>query len=633
MMIAYRRIRLGRNSRKKIIAGLLTGILVISVVLPYASVFAAEPSVTTDEAMYVNLDYYGSIKDVSIVKSCSLNGLFQFRDYGDYETVTNMSTYDQPELTGDGVQWNLDEDTAPQRFYYNCTVRNDVVSLPWDIDVSYKLNGQPCKAETLAGADGLVQIDINVKPNDNAKEYYKNNMLLQIATYIDTEDAYSLDAPGSQLQSLGTYKAVLFAALPGEEDTYTIRIGTNSFESKGITMMMIPGTLKQMEQIKDIKEAKDTVHDSANAIYLAMNDFLNTAESMNQGLNDLKNGAIGAEDARSTFSAGKAQMYQYGDTALADIGTANEQLKQMIPYFKTGKKMTKELNGEINDLVDTMQEMKDPLYEASDELNEASDDLESLQDMLDVLNGQIETSLMELGEVAMGGMATPYEATQLQGEAEIAATLDQYSRDINSLLSETMELAQTTAQIADITQDLIDETADMGDTFDAYHDDLLDLLDDCQTLTEMMNTSIDSSVTFMTYSKKLLEESGDKLDSATAESLQGLTDVLDKSILGLSSITTMRNANDTIKSTIDREFDKYEKENRFLNLDAQADLISFTSDNNPAPTSIQIILRTDEISLDDGDDNDILDLEVPKAKLGFIARVKNLFNKILQIFK
>lgn len=631
-MIAYRRIKFGLNSRKKIIAGLLAGILVFSVALPYASVYAAAPSVTTDEAMYVNLDYYGGINDISIVKSCSLNGIFQFRDYGDYETVTNMSTYDQPVLTGDGVQWNLDPGTAPQRFYYNCTVRNDAFILPWSIDVSYKLNGQPCEAGSLAGVSGLVQIDINVKPNDDAQEYYKNNMLLQIATYIDTEDTYSIDAPGSQLQSLGTYKAVLFAALPGEEDTYTIRIGTNSFETKGITMMMVPGTMKQMEQIKEIKEAKDTVHDSANAIYFAMNDLLNTAESMNQGLNDLKNGAIGAEDARSTFSAGKLQMYQYGDSALADIGTANQQLKKMIPYFKTGQKMTKELNNEINSLTDTMKDMKDPLNDASDSLNDAGDNLESLQEMLDTLNEQIETALTDLGELAMGGMATPYEATQLQGEVEIAGTLAEYSGDVNSLLSDTAELAQTTAQIADITQDLIDETADMGDTFDAYHDDLIELLDDSKTLTEMMNTSIDSSVTFLTYSKKLLEVSGDKLDSAAAESLQGLTDVLDKSILGLSSITTIRNANDSIKSTIDREFDKYEKENRFLNLDAKANLISFTSDNNPAPTSTQIILRTEEISLDNDKDNS-WDLEIPKAKIGFIARIKNLFNKILQIFK
>ncbi|MGI6468669.1 MAG: hypothetical protein ACOX0Q_06620 [Syntrophomonadaceae bacterium] len=65
-------------------------------------------------------------------------------------------------------------------------------------------------------------------------------------------------------------------------------------------------------------------------------------------------------------------------------------------------------------------------------------------------------------------------------------------------------------------------------------------------------------------------------------------------------------------------------------MDATAELISFTSDKNPPPTSIQIVLRTQEISLDDGDDNSG-DLEPPQQNIGFLARLKNLFNKLLQL--
>lgn len=67
-----------------------------------------------------------------------------------------------------------------------------------------------------------------------------------------------------------------------------------------------------------------------------------------------------------------------------------------------------------------------------------------------------------------------------------------------------------------------------------------------------------------------------------------------------------------------------------MNLDATAELISFTSDKNPPPNSIQIVLRTAEISLDDGEDSSV-DLETPKPDIGFLARLKNLFNKILQL--
>jgi putative membrane protein len=621
----------GINNRRKIIAGLLLGMFMVSVILPNAQVYAAAPSVTTDEAVYINLDYYGGMSDVSVVKSCSLNGVTHFRDYGNYESVTNMSGYDKPIVNADGVEWNLKKKAGLDRFYYNCKVKNNAIVLPWNIDVSYKLNGVPCKADNLAGAKGLVEINITAKPNNKAKVYYRNNMLLQVASYINTEEAYSIDAPGSQMQSIGTYKAVVFAALPGEEDTFTMRIGTDCFETKGITMMMIPGTLKQMEEIKKLKEAKDTVYDSAQAIYTSMNDIMNTMESMNEGLSELKNGAAGTEDARSTFSAGKYQMYQYGDTALDDISEANEQLNNMIPYFKTGQKMTRDLNNDIGNLVNTMGELKAPLEDTSDSAYTMRNDLKALQNMVNALNGQIGTTLPNLGAVAAAGGATPYEATQLQGQAGMAGTLDNYSDNINSLLSETADMAKTTSEIAGITQDLIDETEDLDNTLDDYEDDLIDILGDCKKLTKLMNNSIDSSVTFLTYSKALLQVSGDKLDIATASSLKGLNDVLDKSIIGLGSISSMRNANNTIKDAIDREFDKFENENKFLNLDAKADLISFTSNENPAPESIQIILRTKEISLNDKN-GDNSDLETEKADIGVFGRIKNLFNRIMGIF-
>lgn len=621
--------RICKGAARKFITGLLLGVFLISGVCPTARVNAAPPTVTTDEAVYVNLDYYGGIKDMSVVKSCSLNGVYKFQDYGIYESVTNMTGYDQPILNADGVQWDLGDNDL-QRFYYNCKIKNDAIVLPWSFDVSYKLNGLPMQAQELAGAAGLVEINIAVKPNDQVKEYYRNNMLLQVATYINTEDTYSLEAPGSQLQSLGTHKAVLFAALPGEEDTFTIRIGTNSFETKGITMMIIPGTLKQMEDLKEIKEAKDTVYDSADAIYRSMNNFMNTMESMNEGLNLLKSGSEGAEDARKTFSAGKGQMYQYGDKALEDITAANDQLKEMVPYFKIGKRMTRDLNRDIGSLVTTLNQLKNPLNNMGDSAETTREDLEALQTMMETLNTQLGTTLYELQTVAE--TATPFELTGLMGAGQMAGTLMEYEDNLNSLMAETTSMADTIREITDITRDLIDEAEDLEDTLNDYEDDILDLLDDCRSLTTLLNNSIDSSVTFLTYSKALLQASGDKLDDASAQGLQGLSDVLDKSILGLDSIKTTREANEIIKSTIDRELDKFEKENQFLNLDARAGLISFTSEKNPAPTSIQIILRTEEISLDDGNDEGT-DLEFPKENIGVWARLKNLFYKIGEIFK
>jgi putative membrane protein len=620
------------TGKSRITTGIMAVIFLASNIMSFSTVvYAAEPTVSVDEAAYINLNYYGSISEVNIVKGVSLNGLTQFKDYGNYVAVSNMSTYDQPVIEADGVKWNLENTAENKRFYYNCKVKNDAIELPWTVDVSYKLNGVPSKAETLAGASGVIEININVKPNLKAKDYYKNNMLLQAAAYINMEDTYSLDAPGSQLQSAGTYKAVVFAALPGEEDTYTIRIGTKSFETKGITITMMPGTLKQLEDIKEIKDAKDTLNDSFDAIYTSMNDVLNTMDSMKAGLSELQSGTAGLEDARSTFSSGKDQMNEYADIVLHDLKAANEQLKKIIPYFKTAQSMIKDIRNNINEIDDSLKDLADPLDETKSSISSLRKDLKALDKMLADLNTQIEAALTSLGTVASAGGATLWEQAELQGWANIAEVPANYSENISSLLDHMQSLSSATIGVINITETLIDEINNLNDTLNSYYDNTINLLRDCQKLNTLLNKSIDSTVVFFTYTKTLLKTSGDKLNEATETSLKGMSDILEKSITGLGSIPTMRNVNNTINQTIDKEFDKFENENKFLNLDAKAKLISFTSDNNPTPASIQIIMRTKEINIDDkGSDN--LDLETNEDDIGIMGRIKDLFKKILGVF-
>jgi hypothetical protein len=79
-----------QKNRKIMAAGMAAVTLCTSLVS--TPVYAAEASVSVDESMYVNLDYYGSVDKVNVVKGVSLNGLTSFTDYGNYLDVTNMTT-------------------------------------------------------------------------------------------------------------------------------------------------------------------------------------------------------------------------------------------------------------------------------------------------------------------------------------------------------------------------------------------------------------------------------------------------------------------------------------------------------------------------------------------------------------
>lgn len=91
------------------------------------------------------------------------------------------------------VSWALSDDGL-QRFYYEYVPDSGTsIQLPSNFDTSYKLNGMPI----CAGADGLIEMNIHVMPNDAATDYYKNSMMLVCATGIDMSKALSIDAPGA----------------------------------------------------------------------------------------------------------------------------------------------------------------------------------------------------------------------------------------------------------------------------------------------------------------------------------------------------------------------------------------------------------------------------------------------------
>ena len=102
---------------------------------------------------------------------------------------------------------------------------------------------------------------------------------------------------------------------------------------------------------------------------------------------------------------------------------------------------------------------------------------------------------------------------------------------------------------------------------------------------------------------------------------------------GVSS--SMRKAGRTMKDTMDNEWNDMEDDNNFLNMDPNAEKVSFTSDENAEPNTLQIIMRTEEISVDD--DAELLDAETAKADVNPLERMWNMLvqmvRAIIEIFK
>ena len=717
--------------------------------------YGAPASVETDETMYVNLDLYGKTTKVNVVKGCNLNGITNFTDYGTYTAVENMSTGDQPQL-GDGqVTWNLPADQKG-RFYYKCTLDNEQVALPWTFDVSYKLNGVPVNGEELAGASGLVEIHVTATPNENADLYYRNNMILMVAVPVDLSKCYSVDADGSQTQNMGQYTGVVFTALPGEDGDYTVRIGTDSFETTGVIMAMTPGTVSDLEHIKDLKKAKDTWKDAGDDLYDSLEQMAQSVEDMRNGVNQMQSGLAAADRAREKWSSSKDSILAGNDQSLAALTAMSDQLGTMVPHLQTAKETAEVVHSSMGDIVGTMGEMQEPLGKLytrlrniksstasiGEQLPDIRDDLsyliqtnatfqvqttEILEQMAGLMSeleeydaealeidaadtravenqttesagnetsesettgnetagsdtGESETTGNEAaGNDTSGSEATDNESAgtgntgnsdstdaasdsseqtlsravpraqieknevpmvtesassqNLQEMVQMLQKINQdsqkFTETASNLMDDISDSAQYSADLADNMDMLIEDVTALHDSLDVYYPDLQASLDDLSALVERTTEALNSSVSTLTIVQNTLKASSGDIDDAARESLQASMELLDKSLGILDGTSGVRRAGRTMKDVIDSELDRYDTENRFLFMDPDAEKVSFTSSENPSPKTLQVILRTDEISLDD-EEHKTMDAETQEPKISPLRRMWNVLVKMWQ---
>ena len=364
--------------------------LLLSFALPQCA-YAAAPTVETDEAVYINMDYYGVPTNTRIVKGVNLNGHTEFTDFGDYKDVYNMSTFDEPTLKDGSVYWKLDTDK--QRFYYEC-IPNDTVNIqmPWNFDVSYKLNGVPVEADKCAGASGTIQMDIHAVPNDYASEYYKNNMMLVCATGIDMSKALSIDAPGAQIQSFGTYKLVMFMGLPGEENTFTVRIGSNDFESMGLIMFMTPATTSALDIMSSMRDIKDRLENSGDNLYTGVSSMLSTMQAVQGSLSSMSKGISGIDQVRKQLIRDRGTIDPRTDAALAALNELTGQSDSLIPELNTTKDTLTSLNATTSSILTTLEESGADVAEYQKLLEQVKTSLGNLEDLFDDLDDETDNS-------------------------------------------------------------------------------------------------------------------------------------------------------------------------------------------------------------------------------------------------
>lgn len=445
-----------RTSRR--MAALAMAVLVGAATVVPAAAAPIDSGVTPvyDEAYYATLDYYGNLLEGSVVKSYSLNGAGSLTDYGAYDQVVNLT--DNTPITMSSGRTEFQFSRPIEHFYFEGKTARPFQELPWTVTLRYTLNGVPARAEELAGKTGVVEILLDIVPNPRASSYARYNYTLEAMALFNQDDILSLEAQGAQVQLVGNLRTVLFMCLPGEEEHFTIRVGSNDFSFSGMTILMVPATLAQLEEIAKLSQRKDDLEEDYRALSGSLDALLDAMYEIQDGLYASAQGLDQLDIARGTISKGKGQLYSdagvlRGDlTAIADLLEPVEQRALILSQTITSSKLV------LGDMVDTavsLQTQLDNLEEALRGLESGASDVRQVIRGLADMKSSLRSLQRALGDSSIGGGSsgdrnTPKLSEQVEKTKQIGSI---YSADDQEFFNQMLALqGKSKDEIAGINQ-------------------------------------------------------------------------------------------------------------------------------------------------------------------------------------
>lgn len=289
---------------------------------------------TKNQVVYTKLDGDGNKTGVFVVNSFSAPKGSTIEDAGVYDKVVNLST---TKKLADKDGHVAVEGQGEQDFVYQGDLSKDT-QLPWNVSVSYKLDGKDVTAEELGGKSGKLSMKLTVAPNPEYKGTgeYTDNYLVQVTGMLKDSECHKIDAEGATAAANGSNTQLTYMVLPGSTAEYTVNADVEDFEFDGWQIVGVPLSLAldvdssdmDTSQLNELEDGIAAANDGAGLVKDGAATLSEALGVANNGAGQLMAGANAAADGVTKLADGSAQVNDgagqvaAGAGALADGSTA-----------------------------------------------------------------------------------------------------------------------------------------------------------------------------------------------------------------------------------------------------------------------------------------------------------------------
>ncbi len=262
-----------------------------------------------DETVYAVLNHDGTVDSVYVVNYLSTPETAVYVDYGDYTNVENLTNEVKPVIADGKIKWDLKQ--SFEGFYFKGALQERY--LPWDIGISYKLNGVELPADALAGKSGEIEISITVRPDENAAQYFKDNFTIQLQLPVNMDKSKVISSEGAVKIISGKTTMLTYTLLPGSKEGFNVLLQAKDFEMDSISIAIV----KAEYSIADVSE----IEAGFKSLKEGVNDLISGTVRLRDGMSALKEGIVGAAE-------GQNELTSKGNTLAKGMSDFNSGLRE-----------------------------------------------------------------------------------------------------------------------------------------------------------------------------------------------------------------------------------------------------------------------------------------------------------------
>lgn len=436
-------------------------------------IYGAQKSSEKEEVVYADLKDSGRTSQVYVVNI--FEGIDEIQDYGDYQSVRNMSSTDEIRHEGEMIRISTKEEIL----YYQGNLKEG--EIPWDIGITYVLDGKEITAAELAGLSGELNIKIRITENKEADPDFFQTYALQVTAALDTQLCRDIKAEGATEANVGGARQFTWTLFPGTEKTLSLSAKVTEFEMDSISFNGIKLNMDVDIDEEELTDKFAALEKAAAAIDAGATELSKGTSELNGGVQKIKKETsplkkMGTEMDKKRKQAGKLESASGEiEGAAKALAQGTEALKEEIGYQSFKQAMADQgldldaLKSGNQELLKTLQNLKQIIpdsyqSEATKAEQVIQGNLSALQGMEQYLN-QVWKSIRQV-DTGADALAEQYaifdeSIKKLCGQIE-AIDLSQFSQlseGVQSLAEGSESLNQGSEVLKQGTEKLKNETA------------------------------------------------------------------------------------------------------------------------------------------------------------------------------